>query len=255
VQWVANGRAVRVWSTDGEFVGIQEARKHHLKVAAANWHALATFAGRYVPEGAAVLIDVGSTTTDVIPILDGIPVPTGKTDPERLKAWELIYLGVRRTPVACFFDTRELARELFATTLDALLLSGLVADNESDTDTADGRPATKRFAFDRMCRMFGGDRETIEESQVEELARHVVNSHLGQIGRAYMAAGWMLETPDLPVVIAAGSGEFFITSDESRDVRCWKESQIISLTAEFGPAVSACAPAYALAVLSSERQL
>jgi uncharacterized hydantoinase/oxoprolinase family protein len=32
-----------------------------------------------------LLVDVGSTTTDVIPLRDGVPVPKGKTDTERLR--------------------------------------------------------------------------------------------------------------------------------------------------------------------------
>ena len=56
-----------MWSTDGVFVDSEEAKRNHLKVASANWHALATFAGRYAPNGRAILIDIGSTTTDIIP--------------------------------------------------------------------------------------------------------------------------------------------------------------------------------------------
>jgi len=67
--------------------------------AAANWLALATYAGRLAPRGPAVLLDVGSTTTDVIPLQDGTPVPRGRTDPERLESKELVYTGVRRTPL------------------------------------------------------------------------------------------------------------------------------------------------------------
>src|SRR5437868_13621036 len=48
-EFAAAGRPVRVWSTDGAFVSVEESRRHHMKVAAANWHTLATFAGRYTP--------------------------------------------------------------------------------------------------------------------------------------------------------------------------------------------------------------
>src|SRR5438552_10089221 len=68
---VSRSRPVRVWTTDGTFVDTEEARRNHLKVASANWHALATLAGQYVPEGEAILVDVGSTTTDVIPLFKG----------------------------------------------------------------------------------------------------------------------------------------------------------------------------------------
>ncbi len=51
VRFASGGRPIRVWSTDGVFLNSEEAKQNHMKVAAANWHALATFAGRYVPGG------------------------------------------------------------------------------------------------------------------------------------------------------------------------------------------------------------
>src|SRR5262245_2088910 len=99
VERVARGTRVDVWHTDGQFHAAEGTRANPLGAASANWHALATFAGRFVPRGPAVLIDVGSTTTDVIPLRDGRPCPMGRTDRERLRVGELIYTGVRRTPL------------------------------------------------------------------------------------------------------------------------------------------------------------
>src|SRR5207248_9549391 len=92
-------RLVLVWRNDGRFVTPKEARATALQVAAANWLALATHAGRFAPAGPALVVDVGSTTTDVIPLHQGKPVPRGRTDPERMKLLELVYTGVRRTPL------------------------------------------------------------------------------------------------------------------------------------------------------------
>ena len=83
VESVAESTPVRVWTTDGVFLNPSAARNIPLKVASANWLALATFAGRFAPAGSALLIDVGTTTTDIIPLIDGRPVPEGRTDPER----------------------------------------------------------------------------------------------------------------------------------------------------------------------------
>lgn len=85
--------------TSGEFAEVQDAIELPQLVAAANWHALATWAGRAVPVGPALLIDAGSTTTDIIPLLNGIPCPQGFTDLQRLADPELVYTGVRRTPI------------------------------------------------------------------------------------------------------------------------------------------------------------
>src|SRR5262249_61046309 len=99
VSAAAGATPVRVWLTDGRLVGIGAARSRPLRAAAANWLALATFAGRLAPRGPALLIDVGSTTTDIVPLLDGRPVPRGRTDMARLRCDELAYTGVVRTPL------------------------------------------------------------------------------------------------------------------------------------------------------------
>src|SRR6516165_810475 len=99
LQTAANTAPIRVWQTDGRFASTVEARALPLAVASANWLALAMFAGRYALAGSALVIDVGSTTSDIVPIVNGVPVPRGRTDQERLRLGELVYTGVRRTPV------------------------------------------------------------------------------------------------------------------------------------------------------------
>src|SRR5665213_2920887 len=91
VEAAAAGKPIRVWRTDGRFSDLAAARTESLTAAAANWLALATFAGRYAPTGPALLIDIGSTTTDIVPLQDGRPMPKGRTDPERLRSGELVY--------------------------------------------------------------------------------------------------------------------------------------------------------------------
>src|SRR5580765_5567900 len=64
----AGGQPTRVWRTAGRLVDLETARATPLQTAAANWLALGTFAGRYAPNGPALVIDIGSTTTDIIPL-------------------------------------------------------------------------------------------------------------------------------------------------------------------------------------------
>src|SRR5262245_32829782 len=107
---VAGDTPVGVWRTDGSLVDRVTAQSGDaLLVAAANWHALATWASRLVPAGPALLLDIGSTTTDIIPLSDGVPVMAGHTDPERLRCGELVYTGVRRTPVCAVLGNEGLA--------------------------------------------------------------------------------------------------------------------------------------------------
>ncbi len=251
VETVANGRPVWVWSTDGTFLHTWEAKteQRYMKVAAANWHALATFAGnQYRPKDGAILIDIGSTTTDVIPILDGVPVPEGKTDYDRLFTNELLYTGVRRTPI-CSILGSQVAAELFATTLDAYLLLGHIPENPDDCDTADGRPATKTRAHARLCRMYCGDPATVPAENVQSLAEGVMARQLMQIEHCVSQAANRLQILRKNVsvqYIVSGSGEFL----------AWQaiRSRGVSLNDQLGAAVSACAPAYALTQLPNKKR-
>ncbi len=166
VQRIAGTRPVEVWGVDGRFHSTEEIRGRPHLAAAANWLALATVAARIIPAGPALMIDVGSTTTDLIPLLDGSPVPAGVTDADRLKTGELVYLGVRRTPLCAVTPTLPwgeertgLAAELFATTLDLYLVRGEIPADVDDRDTADRRPATIEAARDRLARMICSDRD------------------------------------------------------------------------------------------------
>ena len=87
-----------ILSLQGEFVSLAEARQRPLDFAASNWLATAQLVGQTHPD--CLLIDVGTTTTDIIPILKGRVVARGRTDLERLTAGELIYTGALRTHLA-----------------------------------------------------------------------------------------------------------------------------------------------------------
>src|SRR5687767_7489408 len=76
------GLAIEVYTVDGRFVPPGIARAEPLAVAAANWSATAHAIARIHPD--ALLIDIGTTTTDVIPIVGGAVAAAGRTDPERL---------------------------------------------------------------------------------------------------------------------------------------------------------------------------
>src|SRR5262245_14101095 len=95
----SDNRHTRVYLVDGRLVTPQVALTLPQLVAASNWHALARFAARYAPAGCGLAIDVGSTTCDVIPLIDGKPVAKGATDTQRLLTGELVYSGVERSPV------------------------------------------------------------------------------------------------------------------------------------------------------------
>lgn len=232
------------WSTAGRFLSVAETLQYPLQVAAANWHALAWHLGRQVPQGTALLLDIGSTTTDIIPLSAGRPFTLGLTDPERLAQGELVYTGVRRTPLTAIFGM-ELAAELFATTEDAYLLLGDLAEDPASSDTADGRPATRQHAHARIARMRCDDVEGCSHIEAEGIAHQVRDRQVRYLAEKVGSAVRRLPSPP-EVVFVAGSGEFLghqVLSSVLPEVRR------VSLEKTWGPALSTAACAHAVACL------
>lgn len=249
---------ITVWQTGGEFVPPALARELWQLVAAANWHALATFCGRMAPRGSALLIDVGSTTTDIIPLLDGIPVAVGMTDFERLASGELVYTGVRRTPVASIaHDVRideqlvGLSSELFATMQDVYLLLDDIAEEPDDCDTADGRPATKPFARGRLARMLCCDRTELSDAAIEDIALQLASIQCDRIASAIERVV-ARQSGEIATVIISGEGTILVERVLSQ-LESLEGAERVSLPNALGAKRSTAACAFAVAKLAAER--
>jgi (4-(4-[2-(gamma-L-glutamylamino)ethyl]phenoxymethyl)furan-2-yl)methanamine synthase len=242
-------KPIRVWRTDGRFMDLTAVRAAPLMAAAANWLALATFAGRYAPKGPALLIDIGSTTTDIVALQDGRPVPQGRTDPERMRSGELVYTGVRRTPL-CAIMGAEGAAELFATTLDVYLLLGWIMEDAADHNTADGRPATKAAAHARLARMLCADLETSTVEEREKLVNRVLLKQVYSLSFAVEQVFGLLREPPRTVVVA-GEGEF-LALPVLKKQDAFPPCPVIRLQETLGAEISRAACAHAVAVLAAE---
>jgi probable H4MPT-linked C1 transfer pathway protein len=250
VEQAAAGTPVRVWNIDGCFVDPPTARHAPLNVAAANWLALATYAGSLAPSGPAVLIDIGTTTTDIVPLLDGLPVPRGRTDSERLQASELVYLGWRRTPV-CAILGLEVAAEYFATAHDAYLVLGDVEEDGHDCDTADSRPATRAHAEARLARMLCGDMDTTTPEQRRSLARKVDAVLVARLASACDNVIRQQPGQEPQSFIISGSGEFLARRMlKSRGHA--QSGNVVSLAEKLGSKISTAACAYALTQIAGK---
>lgn len=258
VEESARGVPVAVWQTGAEFVSPAEARELAIFVAAANWHALATWLGRLVPTGNSLLIDIGSTTTDIIPIDDGVPCPEGLTDCARLISGELVYTGVRRTPVCATVPSVPLrnsncriAAELFATMLDVHLILGNMSEDANDLDTANGRPATKADARDRLARAVCSDATELSIDEIGAIAAHIAAAQRASIVNAVNSVIDRFDAPCRQLILS-GSGTFLAEQAASQIPRI-AQLPAIRLQSIFTKDIAEAACAFAVANLAAER--
>ena len=201
---------VRVFTTAGEFVDPAAARARPLDAAASNWVATAMLVGRFLPD--ALLVDVGSTTTDVIPVTGGRVAALGRTDPERLLAGELVYTGALRTNVAAIVRRVPLrggecpvASELFAQSGDAHVLLGSLAPEDYTCPTPDGRPPTPEFAGERLARVVCADGEMLGAGEIRAIAAAVAEAQVEEIAAALGRVARRLAGPAPVITTGLGS--------------------------------------------------
>ncbi len=249
---------IAVWQTGGEFISIEQARELTPLVAAANWHALATWAARALTQETGLLIDVGSTTTDIIPLEEGVAMPQGRTDLERLLSGELVYSGVRRTPLCALASDVPLgnrrcpmAAEVFATTVDLYLLTGDLPPEPNRNDTADGRPCTADAAHNRVAHMLCCDQEELTREATLTMAEDLVYRQSILIADSIRRVLDRMEEVCSSILLS-GEGEFLarlaVQEAMPDDI-----PQLLSIGEALGPQHARAASAYALARLASER--
>jgi probable H4MPT-linked C1 transfer pathway protein len=203
------GAATAVLDTAGEFVTPAEARYAPLGAAASNWVATALVVGRALPD--CLLLDMGSTTTDVIPVEGGAVVAAGRTDPDRLASGELVYTGAIRTPIEAVVAAvpwrdglAPVSAEGFATMGDAHLWLGTLAPDHWTVPTADGRPATREFARERLARVVCADRTMLDDAALDRIATHAAAAQRAALAGAI--ARVRARHPGLRIAAVAGIG-------------------------------------------------
>ena len=155
---------VMVYAGRAGFVAPADAAKHVTDIASANWFASASVVSKWI--GSSLFMDMGSTTTDIVPIVKGVVAACGYTDAERLANGELVYTGLvrsflmataNRVPFAGGWT--EMIHENFANMADVHRILGNLPDGADQMASADGRAKTLlrrgrgwRASLDAICR-------------------------------------------------------------------------------------------------------
>jgi len=238
---------VHVFTVRGEFLSPVDARRDPLAVAAANWAATAHVVGRHHAD--ALLVDVGTTTTDIIPISGGVVVARGHADPERLASGELVYTGALRTPVEAIAThvpfrgaPAGVSAEGFALAGDVHLWRGDLAASDYSVAAPDGRPATREFAGERLARTICADRDLVDEAGITAIANALADAQVARIAAAVrQVAG---RHPHIREAVVTGLGAFL-----GRGAAMAAGLDVVPLADELGADAARCAPAVCVALL------
>jgi probable H4MPT-linked C1 transfer pathway protein len=204
------GKDTRFYAANSGFVTLERVSGLTGHIASTNWHASASALAMHVQD--ALMIDIGSTTTDIIAIAEGTVVETGLTDVNRMQTDSLVYTGVVRTPVMAltqklpFEDTQiNVAAEYFATMADVYRLTGELLPEHDMAETADGKGKSGLESARRLARMIGHDVETKPIDTWKDLANTCRLMQLNHIKAAVLKH----LKPDVPI-IGAGVGSFLV---------------------------------------------
>jgi (4-(4-[2-(gamma-L-glutamylamino)ethyl]phenoxymethyl)furan-2-yl)methanamine synthase len=245
--------ALWVYGVDGRFRSAEEAREQPHEVAAANWMASATLVARTNPD--ALFLDVGSTTTDIIPIVAGRVVAAGCTDTSRLRSGELVYTGALRTPVCAIVRSVpfrggrcRVAAEHFAVTADVYRWLGQLEEADYTCETPDGRGRRVSDAGARLARVVCADMEMLGEADISAVAHHVARAQARQIAHGIRQVMRRLGDECPSVAVLAGAG-MFLAREAAETAGLTRRE----LAGEIGSDAARAAPAAAVALLLSER--
>lgn len=191
------------------------------EIASANWHAAARWAALSFGEG--LFVDIGSTTTDLIPLRGGEVAARGGDDAGRLAAGELVYTGVARSFALALAHRVPLGGawvpmmgEYFAAAADVHRLLGDLPAGADVLPSADGREKNAEASGARLARMVGRDAEALGPAALRELALFLAESQLRQI---HDAAAQVLSAALLPPsapLIGAGVGRHLLPALAAR---------------------------------------
>jgi probable H4MPT-linked C1 transfer pathway protein len=246
---------VRFYAGDRGFVAAIDGWR---EIASANWHSSARLVASR--SRSALFVDVGSTTTDIVPVRDVRIDAVGYTDDERLMSEELVYTGATRTPVMAVADTvpfvgqrQRLMAEHFATMADVHRLAGNMPEDADQLPTADGRGKTREDSARRLARMLGRDLGSAAMDDWRRLAAHLAERQLQILQSAadrVLSRGTLGD--DVPVV-GAGVGRFLARGLAQRLRRPYVDfAELVEGEAVAREWAARCAPAAAVAILAAD---
>lgn len=250
------GKTVHIYAGRTGFLTPAEAVRRAHEVASANWHASAAWVARARTQ--ALFVDIGSTTTDLIPVSGHEVAAEGHTDADRLAAGELVYTGATRTPVMALagrvpFTGRwqTLMGEQFATAADVYRILGLLDETQDQLPAIDGRDKSVDASSARLARMLGRDAHDAAPWQWREVCHYLRGCQLAALEEAARQVLSRTELAPDASVIGCGTGDFLARALAGRLSRPYVPfADLVDCSdATLRQWVTACTPSVAVALL------
>ncbi len=248
---------VRLYAGPHGFVPAEQAAAHADSIASANWHASAAFAARQIAD--ALFVDMGSTTTDIIPLQAGKVAARGYSDATRMAQGELVYAGIVRSFLMAGlrhvpFGGRwvPIMNEAFATASDVYRILGDLPEDADLMPTADAQPKTAEASRARLARQIGYDASDVGVAALDQLAAYFAEAQLREIfdGACLALSAAALDT-DAPVV-GAGAGRFVVRRLAARLGRPYIDcADLLPAAPGLRRKAADCLPACAVALLAN----
>jgi probable H4MPT-linked C1 transfer pathway protein len=241
-----------ILDVDAKLGSVQEAKAKPIEVAAANWAATGWMISQLKRD--CVAIDVGSTTTSIIPILNGVIAAEAKTDLEKLTNGELIYTGTLRTNVAATVHkipvrggTAQVSSEFFAQSADIHLILGHISEKEYTVETADGKEINRQDSLARLARVVCADAEMLSEQEIVAMARYVYEMQVEQIATALRQVRGRIDKRDGKIAaVVTGLGRNFLARKAASNAGF---AEILDFGELVGADVARVSTAYAVALM------
>lgn len=254
------GERLRLYAGPAGLVPAETWQAHVGAIASANWHAAAALVAARMDE--ALVLDMGSTTTDLVPVAGGALRARGYTDAERLAAHELVYQGHTRTALMAVAThvpfagaTVPIMAEHFATVADVQRVLGTLEEADDQHPAADGGEKTADASRRRLLRMIGRDLADGGTDGGEAAETRLAQAFAeAQVRRLHDAALVVLSRGDLSEdasVVIAGTGRPTLRRLAARlDRGIVDISDLLDCRSDMREAVCRAAPAAALAILA-----
>lgn len=249
---------LRIWGVDGAFHTTTTIRSDPSLAQASNWKALGDcLATEHFRDRAGLIIDIGSTTSDILAASGGKLLSHSRSDLDRLQTGELVYLGTLRTPLCAVVDDirfrgkkTPVMRELFATIGDIYWTLGELAEDAEFAGTANRRPATRGEARHRLARMIGLDFEHFTEADAADIAAQVDKQVVRILEKSVQTVAAQLPGGKPGRIVVSGSGAFLARKVAAKAA---PDADLVDLESSWGPERSSAACATALVRLATEK--